>query len=238
MNTYVLVHGMYTGAWCWDKVIPLLQHAGHLVIAIDLPGHGRDNTPISKISLQSYVDKVCQVLDSQSEPIILVGHSFGGIVITQTAEYRPEKIKKLVYVCAFFPLNGDSSLKLVESTPNSIPLASQYTIISEDKSFHMVKEEGIKEMFYHDCSDEDMIRALPLFRPEPTICHVTPVITTAENFGRIPRIYIQTLYDKALSPSFQEKMFSAMRFQKIIKMKTSHSPFFSAPDELASHLSS
>ena len=236
MNTHILTHGMYTGAWCWNKVIPLLQKAGHQAVAFDLPGHGGDQTPISKISLQSYVDKVCQVLDSQSGPVILVGHSFGGIVITQVAEYRPDKIKKLVYLCALFPQNGDFSIKLVRSVPDSAPLMMQTTVVSEDKSFHTVKLEFIKELFYADCSDDDVNRARSLLCAEPMGCSFTPVRTTAENFGRIPRVYIQTLQDKALSPSFQEKMYSMMPFQTIIHMNTSHSPFFSAPEELAAHL--
>ena len=62
--------------------------------------------PIPEISLQFYTDRVCRILDTQSEPVILVGHSMGGVVITQAAQHRPEKIKTLVYLSAMLPRNG------------------------------------------------------------------------------------------------------------------------------------
>ena len=65
MSTYVMVHGSWHGAWCWYKVIPLLEQAGHTAIALDLPGHGRDWTAAGDISMQSYVDSVCKILDAQ-----------------------------------------------------------------------------------------------------------------------------------------------------------------------------
>jgi len=95
MSTYVLIHGAWHGAWCWKNIIPFLEKNGHKVVAPDLPGHGEDKRPIAEVTLQAYTDRVCQILDEQSEPVILVGHSMGGVVITQTAEYRPEKIKSL-----------------------------------------------------------------------------------------------------------------------------------------------
>jgi len=78
MKTYVLIHGAWHGAWCWDKVILRLRQADHRAIAVDLPGHGIDKTPFSEITLRSYTDWLCQVLDRPPEPVILVGHSLGG----------------------------------------------------------------------------------------------------------------------------------------------------------------
>ena len=86
MSTYVLVHVSWGGAWCWDRVAPLLEQAGHHVVAFDLPAHGEDTTPVEQVTLASYTDRVVAVLDAQSEPVILVGHSHGGVVITQVAE--------------------------------------------------------------------------------------------------------------------------------------------------------
>ena len=86
MSTYVLIHGAWHGAWCWDKLAPLLQDQGHTVIAPDMPAHGQDLMPISEVTLQSYANRVCEVVNQQTEPVILVGHSLGGISITQAAE--------------------------------------------------------------------------------------------------------------------------------------------------------
>ena len=80
MASYVLIHGAWHGAWCWDKVVPLLQQQGHTAVAIDLPAHGKDLTPLTKVSLQRYADKICQAVSQQPEPVILVGHSLGGYI--------------------------------------------------------------------------------------------------------------------------------------------------------------
>lgn len=97
MSTFILIHGSWHGAWNWHKVVPLLEKAGHRAIAIEMPGHGLDKTPLAKVTLQSCTDSVCKVLDTLSEPAILVGHSRNGTVLSQTAEYRPEKISTLTW---------------------------------------------------------------------------------------------------------------------------------------------
>jgi pimeloyl-ACP methyl ester carboxylesterase len=234
MRTYVLIHGAWHGAWCWEKVIPLLEKEGHRVVAPDLPGHGKDKRPIADITLQAYTDRVCQILDEQSDPVVLVGHSMGGVVITQTAEYRPEKISKLVYVTAFLLQNGEFLLQHAE--PDTEALVLPNLIMSEDQSYANVKQEALKEVFYADCSDEDVEFAKSRLVPQAAAPFATPVSTTEKNFGRVPRVYIACLRDRAISPSIQEKLYTALPCENVISMDTSHSPFFSAPEELAKHL--
>ena len=234
MSNYVLIHGAWHGGWCWKNVVPLIEKEGHKVVAPDLPGHGNDKRPITEITLQAYTDRVCQILDEQSEPVILVGHSMGGVVITQTAEYRPEKIKKLVYLTGFLLQNGEFLLQHAE--PDTEALVPPNLIFSEDQSYATVKEEALKEVFYADCSDEDVEFAKSQLVPQAAAPFATPVSTTEENFGRVPRVYISCLRDKAISPSIQEKLYKALPCEKVISLDTSHSPFFSAPEELANHL--
>jgi pimeloyl-ACP methyl ester carboxylesterase len=234
MSTYVLIHGAWHGSWCWNKVVPLLEREGHKLEVPDLPGHGSDKTPISEISLQAYTDRVCQILDAQSEPVILVGHSMGGVVITQVGEYRPEKIKKLAYLAAFLLQNGESLLHYSEQDKEALVLPN--LIMAEDQSHATVREEALKEVFYGDCSDKDVERAKSLLVPQAAAPFATRVSTTEENFGRVPRVYISCLRDKAISPAMQEKMYKALSCETVISMDTDHSPFFSAAEELARHL--
>jgi pimeloyl-ACP methyl ester carboxylesterase len=236
MSTYVLVHGAWHGAWCWEKVVPLLEKAGHRVEALDLPGHGEDRTPVGEVSLQSYVDRVCETLDAQSEPVVLVGHSMGGIVITQAAEYRPAGIKTLVYLTGFLLRNGETLLDVAQGDAEALVLPN--LVMAEDQSHATVRDEAIREVFYGDCSDEDVSRAKSLLVPQAAAPFATPVNTTEENFGRVPRVYIECLRDRAISPSVQRKMYTATPCQKVISMDTSHSPFFSAPEDLVAHLTS
>lgn len=236
MSTYILVHGAWHGGWCWDKVVPLLEKEGHKVEADDLPGHGKDKTPIPEITLQAYADSVCKILDAQSEQVLLVGHSMGGAVITQAAEYRPEKIKTLVYLTAFLLRNGESIAPLAQGDTESLLMPNM--IFSEDMSYCTVREEAIKDVFYGDCSDEDAARAKSLLVPQAVAPFITPVDTSEEHFGRIPRVYIECLRDRTISPSQQKKMYTALPCKRVISMDTSHCPIFSAPDKIVGHLTS
>ncbi len=234
MSRYILIHGAWHGAWCWTKIISLLKSKGHNVEAIDLPGSGNDKTPIPQVTLDAYTKKVCETLDTQPEPVILVGHSLGGITITQTAEYRPQKIKTLVYLTAFLLRNGESRISVRNRDLQS--LAPQNTIYSEDKTYMIFRKEAAREVFYADCSNEDIERAKSLLCSQAIAPLKTPMHLTEENFGRIPRIYIECLHDKAVSPSMQKMMYTATSCRKVLSLNTSHSPFLSAPEALAAHL--
>jgi pimeloyl-ACP methyl ester carboxylesterase len=234
MSIYVLVHGAFHGGWAWEKVAPLLEKEGHKVISPDLPGHGEDKTPVSQITLQAYTDTVCEILDEQPEPVILVGHSLGGISISTAAEARPEKVKTLVYLAALLQQDGETSTGVMSGDTESI--APQYAVMSEDNSTISIPIEGYKVVSYNTCSDEDVAWAAPFLVPEPTAPMSTPVHVTEERFGRVPRVYIETLLDKGVTPSLQKKMYTALPCQKVISMNTDHSPFLCAPRELADHL--
>jgi pimeloyl-ACP methyl ester carboxylesterase len=237
MSTYVLIHGAWEGSWCWEKVVPLLKQAGHQVETLDLPGHGQDRTPLREITLAAYTKRVCETLDAQAEPVILVGHSMGGIVISQVAEERPEKIATLVYLAAYLLQNGESLSQVASVDTDSLLLP--IVLVNREQGYATFKEEApLKEVVYADCSDEDVARARSLLVPQALAPFVTPISTTVERFGRVPRVYIECLRDRVISPYIQKKMYTALPCQTIISMETSHSPFFSASDELVRHLTS
>ncbi len=234
MSTFILVHGAWHGAWCWYKLLPLLERAGHKAIAVDLPGLGRDRTPLRDVSLQSYVDRVCAAIDQPPGRVILVGHSRGGIVISQTAEQRPARIEKLVYLAAFLLPGGQAVLPGALNDTRSLML--QNLVVDEKQGYMTVKEAAYRAALYGDCSEEDVALATSLLTPEPIAPCLTPLDLSERNCGRVPRVYIETLCDEALTLSAQRKMVAAMPCDEVISMNTSHSPFFSAPQELAEHL--
>lgn len=234
MSTFVLVHGAWHGAWCWTKLVPMLEQAGHKVITFDLPGLGKDTTPLKEVTLESYVKRTVEVINQQNEPVILVGHSMGGLVITQTAELIPAKIQTLVYLTAFL-LENDQTL-LNAATLDSAAQALTSTEVNQDEGWIELKPEKIKEVFYHDCPDEDVEFARQNLVKQALAPFVTPMKTSEANFGRVERVYVECLQDQAISINQQRKMYGALSCKSVIVLDTSHSPFLSAPEELARNL--
>lgn len=230
MSTYILVHGSWHGAWCWNKVVPLLEQAGHKVVTLDLPARGQDTTPIPEVTLMSCVTRIVEHIDAESEPVILVGHSMAGMLITQAAEFRPQSIQRLVYLCAFLPQNGESLLMLAGNDSNS--KATPNFIVNEAEGYVDISSDMIKEVFYNDCSDEDVEWAKSLLVHEPLAPLAAPVSTSEGSFGQVYRVYIECAHDNAITITQQRRMNTALPCQ-MFTMQTSHSPFISAPQELA-----
>ena len=237
MATFVLIHGAWHGGWCWDKVKLILEKNNHTVVAPDLPGHGEDKTPIADVSLDVYTERVCEVIDQQSENVILVGHSLGGLSITQAAEQRPDNIELLVYLTALLLKNGESRTSIRGREPGGSALPSIVEMHLEE-GFSLLKNEGLKPTFYHDCSEEDIDRAKAKLGLQALKPMGAPVTTTNENFGKVRRVYVECLQDHALVPEFQKQMYTELPCEKVISLDTSHSPFMSAPEELSNHLMS
>ncbi len=231
MSTFVLIHGAWHGGWCWRKVVPLLEAKGHKAIAPDLPGHGDDKTPTASVTLISYADRICEIASAQAEPVILVGHSMGGVAITRAAEDCPAKIRALVYLCAFLPRNGDSLATWAAQNPGTLVTPSVLDIRPDGSS--VFKPGASREAFYAQCSDEDFAFAQSRLVPQADAPTTTAVQTTPERWGRIPRYYIECARDRAILLNLQRSMQKESPCRQTFSIDTDHSPFFSAPDQLA-----
>jgi pimeloyl-ACP methyl ester carboxylesterase len=230
MSTFILIHGSWHSAWNWHKVIPMLEKAGHKAIAIDLPGMGRDKTHIAEVTLQMSVVKICDVIDSIDEKVILVGHSKNGIMISQAAEYRPHKIEKLIYLAAYLIPNGKTQREY--SMQDTEGVLKPYVTFHEATQSTTLQAAIYKDGLYHDCEDNITELAKLLLSHEPFVSGITPLQLTEDNFGRVPRYYIECTEDRAVTPFIQQKMYSETPCKKVYRMATGHSPFFSKPDEL------
>lgn len=151
-KTFVLVHGAFAGAYAWDKVKPLLEAAGNRVVAFDLPAHGDDEAAPKDATFESYVERVRNFINAESEKVILVGHSMGGVVVSQAAENLPDKIEKLVYLSAYLPKNGESLQDLAEGDADS--LIGRNLQFAADYSTGTLPAEIAVEVFAGDCSDD------------------------------------------------------------------------------------
>jgi pimeloyl-ACP methyl ester carboxylesterase len=234
-RTYLLVHGGGHGAWCFYKVIAGLERAGQKVIAPDLPGMGTDRTPYQDVTLDLWARSISNIIEKEPNPVILVGHSRGGLVCSQAAEYCYDKIAKLVYIASTLIKSGESFMEnsLVGPSPSSSKLASS---LAADGLSAKVSLDNIKEVFYHDCPEEDVALARSSICAEPLLPWGAPVTLTEEHYWRVPKVYISTLQDRLLEHAVQKKLYTWAKCERVIEMNTSHSPFFSAPDELVANL--
>jgi len=232
MKTFILIHGSWHSAWNWHRVVPLLEKAGHTAIAIDLPGMGRDKTPIQEVKMQTTVEKICQLIDSIEGKVILVGHSKNGIMISQAAEHRPHKIEKLIYLAAYLIPNGKTQREY--SLQDTGGVLKPYVTMNDQLSAHTLEPSIYKEGLYHDCDDHITELAKLLLSHEPVESGITPLQLTEERFGSVPRYYIECTQDRAVTPFIQRKMYEETPCKKVFSMNSSHSPFFSQPEELTS----
>lgn len=231
MSTFLLIHGAWHGGWCWRKVVPLLEAKGHKVLAPDLPGHGNDPTPAAGVTLQDYADRICKLAGAQSAPVTLVGHSMGGVAITQAAENCSTRIASLVYLCAFLPRNADSLMTWATQDPQS--MVNPSSMRPQPDGTIQFKLECAREAFYGNCTEEDALFAQSRLVAQSGVPFETPVQTSAGCWGRIPRYYIECARDRAITLTLQRQMQKHSPCRQTFFLDTDHSPFFSASEKLA-----
>ena len=227
MARFLLIHGAAHGAWCWRDTIPALQALGHDANAIDLPGHGADTTPLAEVTLDSYADAILEALDA---PAIVVGHSMGGYPISLAAERAPDRIARLVYLCAYVPWPGLSLAQMRREAPTQ-PLVPAIRRNDDGVSMHF-DPAMVPDLFYHDCTDEAVAFALAHLCDQPLAPMQTPA-TLGDAYASVPRSYVVCERDGAIPPVFQQRMAADFAPEDRHALPTSHSPFLSASEALA-----
>lgn len=227
MAQFLLIHGSCHGAWCWRDVLPRLAAAGHEARAIDLPSHGDDPTPVEEVTLEGYARAI---LDAIDEPVVLVGHSMGGFPISLAAEMAPERVAKLVYLCAYLPISGKSLVEMRRAAPRQ-PLLDAIIVAPDGVSMTIDPAKAV-EKFYHDCPPGVADYAVPRLCPQAIAPQATP-IRLGQRFESVPKHYIRCADDRTIPPEYQETMAARVPPENVHCLPTAHSPFFAAPDMLA-----
>jgi len=233
-KTFLLIHGAWEGAWSWEQTTHYLKQSGHVVNAIDLPGHGDDKTPVSQIDMALYTGRVKKELERISGEVILVGHSFSGFVISQVAEEMPEKIEKLVYVASALPYEGKTAVEVFTEDKESEFLEN--LIFSEDKSTATMSRETIKNVVFTGATDEQIDAVLPKLVVQATKPFFEQVITTPENFGRVPKAYVEATLDRVITLKAQRHGQKKLGINQVVTLEYGHVPLETAPEELANAL--
>lgn len=236
MANFILIHGAMHGGWCWERVVPLLARHGHRVVTPDLPGMGAAHFGTDPVTLESWSDFTAALLRAQPGRSILVGHSLGGMVISQAAEAAAGDIAALVYLCALLPRTGMSAFDLTrgENTPD--PHARLELHRTPDGACVTARPEDARLNLYGETPPGWAERAIARLVPQPVAPLTQPVILTHAQFGRVPRFYIECLRDRVIPLSLQRAMQAASPCRHVFAIDSDHSPFYSAPHATAAHL--
>src|SRR5262245_38954087 len=234
MKTYMLVHGAWHGAWSYEPTKRLLEGAGAKVATFDLPGHGSDKTDIPQVTFEAYVTKVKNELKNSKTPVVLVGHSLAGFIVSQAAEDMPEKVDALVFIAAMVPHNGKTVFDLVNEDPDSELLKN--LIFSEDKSWATVGEDTLKRVVYNGATAQQIAEAAPHLVRQATQPFFASVPTTERSFDRIEKAYIVCEQDKIFSPAAQARLIEGLHITRVASVPTGHVPHVENPAALADAL--
>ncbi|WRX12852.1 Alpha/beta hydrolase fold-1 - like 10 [Theobroma cacao] len=240
---FVLVHGISGGAWCWYKIRCLMENSGYKVSCIDLKGAGIDQSDAN--SILSFDDYNKPLLDFMSAlpdteqviiTVILVGHSAGGLSVTQATHKFSKKIRLAVYVAATMLKLGyltDQDIK--DGVPDLSGFGDVYELgfglgPEQPPTSAIVKKEFQRKIIYQMSPQEDSTLATMLLRPGPILALQGAQFTEeTENVYNVPRIYIKTMHDNVVKPHQQVAMIKRWPPSEVHVLDSDHSPFFSAP---------
>ena len=215
-TTVILVHGAFADGSGWGNVIPLLEQAGCDVIAVQNP-------------LTSYADDVAttrRVIDAQSGPVVLVGHSYGGAVITKAA-LGASNVKALVYVAAFAPDADENLQALLEKYPSKIGSA----LVPDAAGFLYIDRAKFKEVFAADVSERDL--SVLSAAQKPINSQTFGQAYEAPAWKEIQSWYLVASNDQAINPELQ-CVFAQRMNATTREVNSSHVPFVSSPSAVAS----
>jgi pimeloyl-ACP methyl ester carboxylesterase len=210
----VLVHGLWADGSSWSKVIPILENAGHRVIAVQLAAH----------SLEDDVATVKRAIDLVGGPTIVVAHSFGGFVITNAA-YNNPNVTGLVYVSAFAPDEGESAVNFVpvESLPPGL-------LVFDSGGFAYLNPEMFPQAFAQDVNTTEAEILAAVQKPAHQSLFTAPSGPPA--WKQLPTWFVVSENDRIIPPD-AERMFAQRMNATTISLDSSHASLVSHPDEIA-----
>ena len=236
----IMVHGAWLWGGCFFKLANLLGAKGFPVVAPDLLSHGfREESYDSFTTIEEYASPVESLLQKAQEPVILLGHSMGGVTLTYLGEKYPDKIKRLIFVSAFMIPNGRRANDYIKEKCRSHPSMDFFEIISEVNDgkglkLDLSREDLVKEAFFTGCSEKDLSVALKNLLPiTSTVPDMLVSAITRERFFCIPRTYIECTQDKAIPIELQRLMISQVPGSEVLSIPSGHAPYFSHSEILS-----
>ena len=241
---FVLVHGGFHAAWCWERTIAELTSLGHDAVAVDLPGPGARIDEES--TLDNRRDTIVAALQAGDEKSVLVGHSGGGFDATLAADARPDLVAHICYLAAALPREGRTypeAMAMRDDDSGPVELDGEfdgdvgemlgYLRFDESGAMTFADFEGAWKYFYHDCDEATARWAFDRLGPERFgDTTVTPVSVPSFWAADLPRSFIVCEQDRSMPRWLADTVASRLGVEQL-SIDASHSPFLSRPRELA-----
>ena len=222
--TYIFVHGAWHGAWCWRELGREFDRRGVAWRAVDLPSAQPHGDPSASLVDDVAALVACTTVD---EPIVLVGHSYGGVVITEAAPQIPN-LHRLCYLAALVPNVGQNTTE----TSRTVSVRTQLdAAIEVDGPLLRLNPEQVVGALYQECSPELQKWAAGQLSHQTLASFRSP---RQASKVAVPSQYILCRHDHALDPSLQEQM--SERCDTLLELESDHSPYLSHPVECADAL--
>ncbi|MFD4253371.1 alpha/beta fold hydrolase [Amycolatopsis thermoflava] len=219
--TIVAVHGMWHGAWAWDRVAALLEAEGYSFVRVTLPG--ADRAP-GDPTFRGHCDHLTRVLAGIPGDVVLVGHSYSGALLTEVGD--APGVRALVYVSAFCLAPGESVASVNDAEAGSRAGADD---ISRAGDHLVIDPATARHAFYHDCAPTDAAEAAARLTPEHA--DVRSAVITRAAWRTVPAHFVVCTLDRACTPEVQRRM--AARTGSVSELESGHSPMLSMPEALA-----
>jgi pimeloyl-ACP methyl ester carboxylesterase len=240
-ETFVLVHGAFQTARDWTQVAADLSRSGQTVVTVDLPGRNGDGLAPGKVTMADHVARVTDAVSAaaaadEDGKVVLVGHSFGGLVISAVTEADPDQIASLVYVAAYLPRMGTTpgdSLQDLSMSDHHGAWQQDSFLPSADYATASVNPRDRAAIFASDADAATAQATADEMVDEPLAPLATPVPLTADRFGSVRKAYVVTLRDRAVSTDFQLTMLGRASVDEAVPLDSGHVPQITAPAALA-----
>ncbi len=234
MADFLLVHGAWHGAWCWQRVLPALVRAGHRAHAVSLTGLGeRAHLLRSDITLETHITDVMMAIEAEEmRNLVLVGHSYAGMLVTAVADRLPDSLSHLVYVDAVVPKPGEAwgsthapatrtaRLEAARASPlNAFPAPDPavFGLGGDDCAWVKRRQTPHPAQPYEAALDFDPQRVARV--PRTFISCTAPTLGTIDAIR--PRVASREFWGGAWLPG-----------SRVVELKTGHDPMVTAPAEL------
>jgi pimeloyl-ACP methyl ester carboxylesterase len=232
MKHFVLIHGAWHGGWCWEGVIRILKKSGHTVEAPNMPGHSPGDDR-SKVTFNSYIEKIIEVLKRQPRPVILVGHSSAGFLLQSAASKVSDKIERLVFHNAFILPDGMAQFDVVPPEIAEAMIAAAKA--SSDNSVP-VNEDFVRNVLMAGETKELQDALVKRLNPQPLALFTTKVSTGAFNRLTIPRTVLFCKDDASLAPGAFLGMAQTLGKFDLIEIPGGHETLFTKPEAVVQEL--